>query len=144
MATSLPFGDLFDDDFVYAVGATSHLPRMLIDCELRLNLNPYETLEDGLIDNDDIDADKNYFNTDSNIINDYCDSVQLDNLLSPIKTGSLSSLMHVNARSLVANGDKLCLNLATLRHKFSIVAVTETWLSPSTEGCFAVYLDMIK
>ena len=31
----------------------------------RLTLNPYEDLDDKFIDNEDIDADKNYYNIDA-------------------------------------------------------------------------------
>ena len=41
--------------------------------------------------------------------------------------------MHVNAGSLVANILNVCLNLASLKHKFSVVAVTETWTNSFSE-----------
>ena len=63
----------------------------------------------------------------------YFDSTQLDQILLPNISKNLNSLMHVNAGSLVANIENVCLNLASLKHKFSVVAVTETWTNSSIE-----------
>ena len=136
VASSLPFVNLPDEEFLgETVGLSLALKMSRLGCDHKLNLNPFDNLDEGLIDDDAIDADRNYYNTDTNVINNYCDSLQLDNILAPNKSVNLSSLIHINVRSLTANVDKLCLNLATLRHKFSVVAVSETWLSASTEEC---------
>ena len=41
------------------------------------------------------------------------------------------SLFHLNARSLVKNQDALAHVLANINHKFSVLAITETWLKES-------------
>ena len=41
------------------------------------------------------------------------------------------SLFHLNARSLVKNQDVLVYLLANINHKFSVLAITETWVKES-------------
>ena len=41
------------------------------------------------------------------------------------------SLFHLNARSLVKNQDALAHLLANINHKFSVLAITETWVKES-------------
>ena len=41
------------------------------------------------------------------------------------------SLFHLNARSLVKNQDALAHLLASIIHKFSVLAITETWVKES-------------
>jgi hypothetical protein len=73
---------------------------------------------------------------------DMCNSQYYNELeFNSIDKCSLSSqlsLLHLNARSLPCNNDRLLLFLNSLKFKFQIIAVTETWLSPET--CDLVYL----
>ena len=91
IASELPFVNLIDDDFFGVIGFSNQKLKTLITnkCTQRLNLNPLNDLADGFVDNDGIDADINYYNLFSNQINDYCDSDQLDRLLSPCKSKNL-------------------------------------------------------
>ena len=102
-------------------------------CKQRLNMNPYEDLDDNFINNNDIDADKNYYN-DISKCNDYFDSTQLNKVLPEFQSSELQSMLHINARSLVANINSLCINLITVNHKFSVIAVTETWTNKTNEN----------
>ena len=46
----------------------------------------------------------------------------------------MQSIMHVNAGGLKCNLDSICCNLKTLKHKFSVIEISETWTDQSTEG----------
>ena len=91
LASSLPLVELQVDDFFQAIGVTAGSLKMNLvrNCSHKLNLNPFENLDDGFIDNVEIDADRNYYNINSNIINDYFDSTQIDQILLPNKSKNL-------------------------------------------------------
>ena len=46
------------------------------------------------------------------------------------------SLFHVNIRSIPRNLDKLKLHLDSLNHSFSIVAISESWLTPTNKNLY--------
>ena len=48
------------------------------------------------------------------------------------------SLLHINARSLSKNKDHLSLYLSTLKIKFGVIAVTETWASADNEALLSI------
>ena len=74
------------------------------------------------------------------------DSSQLDKIIDHGQNTNLSSSLHVNACSLVAHLDKLCLNLQTMEHKFSIIAVSEVWTCDQSEESAVIpgYNKLIK
>ena len=83
LSESLPFVSLNDFEFLNEIGrATSVLESNIFkNCSMKLNLNPFDNLDDKFINNEDIDADKNFYGIDSHVINDYLDSSQLDKIL---------------------------------------------------------------
>ena len=107
-------------------------------CNHKLNLNPFEGLDENFIDNDDIDADKNFYSIRKNVTNDYFDSDQLNEVIHSTISKNIQSILHINARSLVANIDKLQASLGTLEHKFSVIAASETWTNMTNENCIAI------
>ena len=50
----------------------------------------------------------------------------------PIMNSPNLSLLHLNVRSLPQNNDSLVLYLQTIKMKFHVIALTETWISPET------------
>ena len=68
----LPLVDLQADEFFQAIGVTDCSLKMNLvrNCRYKFNLNSFENLDDGFFDNIEIDADRNYYNINSNIIND--------------------------------------------------------------------------
>ena len=132
---SLPFINLSSNDFHEQIGISFHNIKANIadSCRQRLNLNPYQYLDDKFCDSNDIDADKNFYNIDLNNFNDYFDYVQMNNTLPPCSS-SVQSMLHINAGSLVAHIDSLNIHLDTLKHKFSIKGVTETWTNNTNES----------
>ena len=135
ISSSLPFVNLDDDDdFFDEVGITNYtLKNVLSNVNDKLNLNPYEDLDDNFADHGDLDADSYHYNFICDQILGYCDSDQLNQFL-PESGSVLQSIMHVNARDLKCNMDLLCCNLKTLKHEFSLIGISETWTDLSTES----------
>ena len=77
---------------------------------------------------DDIDPEINHFNRvfpdlNDNQLNQYFTSSTFNNSFN----NSSFSLIHVNIRSVNANGDAFVTYLSTLKLKFSVICLTETW-----------------
>src|SRR6218665_3076421 len=62
----------------------------------------------------------------SNLVVQYLDTDQLGDKLS-IKAISDLTLLHINARSIRKNAGVANIELAQLKIKFSVIAITETW-----------------
>lgn len=48
------------------------------------------------------------------------------------------SLFHVNARSLNSNFNNLSIALSSIKHRFSVIGITETWFN-NTETLHTIY-----
>jgi hypothetical protein len=75
----------------------------------------------------DIDADRNFLK------HKYCETMYCTesqfNLVQNSKDISTKfSVIHVNARSLLKNFENILLFIHSLNHKFSVIAISETWL----------------
>ena len=81
--------------------------------------------------NSDLDPDLNNQNYAS--LANYCNYESAEDLNGVIGGNKLISfsLFHLNARSLVKNQDALAHLLANINHKFSVLAITETWVKES-------------
>ena len=142
---SLPFLNCDDSDFFNLAGR-SPLNVLTMNINLKLNLNFHESLDSKFVNNDGIDADDYHFNYLLGNIFGYSDSDQVNTILPKNESVNLGSMMHLNARSLLANQDLLYCNLQTLDHKFSILAITETWSSDLNENAINIpgYSNNIK
>ena len=72
----------------------------------RLDIKPYSKVDDNLIDNPDVDADNNHYNSISDQINDYFDTNQLCKIMNPSATDNIHSMLHINIRSLIPHIDQ--------------------------------------
>ena len=137
LAESLPFLNIVDDREYYGMFSIQQhsLKEKVSDLVYpRLNLNPYNTsIDSKFINNEFIDADINHYNTVYGQSCDYSDTDQLNKILPNQLSTNLQSIVHFNVRSIVANLDSIYSNLKMLSHKFSIIAVTETWTDSSSE-----------
>ena len=52
-------------------------------------------------------------------------------------------ILHVNARSLNINYDELVSLLTYLKHNFSVIGVSETWLKPASDVTLFQYRDTL-
>jgi len=112
----------------------------------RLNLNPFADLDSKFINNEFADVDSNHYNFLCSQACSYYDTAQLNNLLPVDISSNLQSIIHFNARSISANLDMLYSNLVMLKHKFSVIAVTETWTDSNSEQTINIpgYNNLIK
>ena len=65
-------------------------------------------------------------------ISNYMVEESISDQFIPKSPNETFSLMHLNARSLIGNFDKIEILLANLRKSFSVIGVTETWLNDLT------------
>ena len=80
---------------------------------------------------DDIDAEINHFNRifpdfESNQSNPYFNSESFNSKFSSNNSHSLS-IIHINIRSIAANGEAFASYLTTLKFNFDVICFTETW-----------------
>ena len=97
-----------------------------------LFFNPILDQHSSLSDpNSDLDPDLNNQNYASSA--SYCNYETGEDLSGVIGGNNLISfsLFHLNAPSLVKNQDALAHLLANINHKFSVLAITETWVKES-------------
>ena len=71
----------------------------------------------------DLDPDVNHLNYTGN-----CKFSTVDKLNERLSTNLNFSIFHLNVRSLVKNHEDLSHLLANIDHKFSVLAITETWI----------------
>ena len=80
-----------------------------------------------LTDDDELDADTNYYNTLFNNPVNYYETVNLNPITPKPAKNTLQFFLHLNARSLSKNIDNITSELSLLSNKPSIIAVSETW-----------------
>ena len=148
LGDTLPFVNpqIDDDEFHGMFGIMFYTARRTLNDYPMLNLNPYADLDSKLINNEFVDVDSNHYNFICSRACSYYDSSQLNNLLPTQTSSNLQSMVHFNARSISANLDTLFSNLMMLKHKFSIIAVTETWTDSNSEQAINIpgYNKIIK
>ena len=139
LAGTLPFYVLNDNDFHDQFGLTQYaLKRTLADYP-KLNLSPYVDLDSNFNNNNElIDADINHYNSIFNCSSGYLDTIQLNKMLPDQTSSNLQSLLHLNICSISANLDVFYSNLLMLKHKFSIIALTETWTDAYSENTISI------
>ena len=148
LSQSLPFLMLEDSAFLMEIGLSMHALRTKISNihDKKFVLNPFENIDNKLINNDGLDADDNYYNDCFSQNLGYVDTDQLNtNVLGDGQDGQ-PSIMHLNARNLVTNINSFAANLDLLKRKFCVIAVSETWTSDSTEECIKLpgYNKIVK
>ena len=133
--SQFPFHDLDDNAFKIVLyefqhGTISYDADHLETLFFQSNsfLDQHSTLSDP---NSDLDPDLNNQNYASSA--SYCNYETAEDLNGVIGGNNLISfsLFHLNARSLVKNQDALAHLLANINHKFSVLAITETWVKES-------------
>ena len=80
-----------------------------------------------LTDDDELDADTNYYNTLFNNPVNYYETVNLNPITPKPAKNTPQFFLHLNARSLSKNIKSITTELSLLSNKPSIIAVSETW-----------------
>ena len=106
---------------------------------LNFNSNRLETLLFNRIEQPELsNSPSSYLNPDSNFIaslpsGSYFAEDDINSRVAPLSNKVNFSIMHVNARSLLKkNLDQLNLMLGSLRKSFSVIGISETWLTDCT------------
>jgi hypothetical protein len=132
-----PFNNI-EDDFefeccLYNLSNCNNINTTLIKNSQQLKLSNRVKLC-----NTDIDPDKFFYNQFDNVGNTYFLEEDFNNMTKKESISTNFSVFHINARSLIKNLGKLVNYLNSLTHKFSIIAVTETWAKKETEHLLAI------
>ena len=126
-----PFNHLDDSSFNLALYEISHGP-------LNFNSNRLETLLFNPIEQPELSNSlSSYLNPDSNFIagvpsSSYLAEDDINSRVAPLSNKINFSIMHLNARSLLKNLDQLNLMLGSLKKSFSVIGISETWLTDCT------------
>ena len=126
-----PFNQLDDSSFNLALYEISHGP-------LNFSSNRLETLLFNPIEQPELSNSlSSCLNPDSNFIaglpsSSYLAEDDINSRVAPLSNKINFSVMHLNARSLVKNLDKLNLMLGSLKKSFSVIGISETWLTDYT------------
>ena len=145
---ALPFTNIIDDDEYLSV-VHEHLYQL----DARIDeLNNNNFLLNELTEIDDIDLndpltendpDIHFYQTD-NILSKPSNYYNIDNFCDKFKyilddnSGLYLSLFHLNIRSIPQNLNKLTTYLCMLPIEFSIIGISETWLTANNESCYAI------
>ena len=134
---SLPLYDLNDNDFDEAIGLRFNRNENLFTKLGNLKLNPFSLNTDNDMWADNIDPDNNDLLRQIN--QDNCRYYTEDNfndLIRKNRENNQFSLLHFNIRSIRNKHDDLCHYLDSLNTTFSVIGLTETWL---TDNCPETY-----
>ena len=128
LQSSLPFNHLDDTSFNLAIYELSHGP---INCDSdRLSMLLFNPIERPELCN----PLSSYLDPDSNFAtrppsSKYVVEEELNEESDPVNNTASFSIMHLNARSLFGNFDKVNVLLNNIHKPFSVIGVSETWLN---------------
>ena len=131
LQSSLPFNHLEDISFNLAIYELSHGP-------INYDSDRLDTLLFNPIERPELcNPLSSYLDPDSNFATrppprKYFVEEELNNEMDTVNNTANFSIMHLNARSLLGNFDKVNLLLNNIRKPFSIIGVSETWLNDAT------------
>ena len=143
-----PFNSFTDDtDFLSCIFNMSHSENP--NSYFVNNSDQFKLLTSAVTDDKDTDPDRNLLN---NYKNKTCDYYLASEFNTYITQNTIScdceaiSVLHVNVRSLNKNFNKLLLFLDSIQFRFSVITVTETWTTSTTEHLYKIpgYICCIK
>jgi hypothetical protein len=86
----------------------------------------------------DVDPDHHYFNSSNNSLNKYYSIEDFNQEINTRNTFNKVSLIHLNIRSVAKNLTSFNNILDCLNLEFSIIGLTETWISKETNGLYNI------
>lgn len=129
--TVFPFYSLDDDDFKTFL--TDDL-NWSFENE-SLFFNPFDLDRDYDTHGLELDPDINFFSNAKNCNScDYYDEVKFSKLLQSFSNlNQTFSVLHLNVRSLPKNHERMLHFISSLNYEFSVIALTETWLTEQSK-----------
>jgi hypothetical protein len=125
IASMLPFVGI-DDDIEYDNCMLNYCAGLKADICYIQNQNQLQFVSKTLKMDKEFDADNNYLKALLKN-SEYVTELQLNALTHEESNSKKFSILHVNVRSIVKNIDNTVDLIGSLDHKFSVIAVTETW-----------------
>ena len=142
LETLFPFNHIDDDfDFLTAIRSSLNHSQLLANQNSSSNLCFHSTLIDEhreLLNNMDLDPDVNYYNAVQIPYSEYVTSTDLNMLYSKVHYENSFSIFHANCRSLSKNFNNLTCTVSLIEPALSVIAVSETWLSPGAADLFHI------
>jgi len=139
-----PFNAIVEDfEFMHCLFNYSCNNKMNSDCIK--NSEQLELTKKFKCCNNDLDPDKHFYNA-IGVSNLYYLEEDFNKLFDCQTTDVNFSVLHVNARSLSKNFEQLYVYLTNLDHRFSIIAITETWTTVNNEMIYKIpgYNHVVK
>jgi hypothetical protein len=128
-----PFNNIDDDfDFECCLFNNNNCNNIVNTTQIK-NVQQLKFTNKMKLCNSDIDPDKFYYNQFDNIENTYYLEDDFNNMIIKESMRTNFSILHLNARSLIKNLKTIVDYLNSLKHKFTVIAVTETWAKKDTE-----------
>ena len=120
-----PYYTIDNTPDLLALTTQSYAPTLDLD---QLILNPFDLNDEGEGLLPDLDANENFYNLQqpNTVDSQYLQIPDLNKQLP--KSKNSFSVLHLNIRSLSKNFKNFRSSLALIEHKFSIIALTETWM----------------
>ena len=119
--TDLPFNNIGNNEFDFPHNTNNNINHNKSNDDPLINGDTYDHSELG-----NADPDSNFLVNNRQTICTYYNERSFNESYQHSNT---FSLFHVNIRSIPRNLDKLKLHLDSLKHNFSIIAVSESWLT---------------
>ena len=109
-----------------------------INTEIIKNAKQLELVSNLSICDNDIDLYKYIYGNYRNLGNTYYLENDFNHLVVQNSIDSNFSLLHMNIRSLSKNYDQLIVYLSCLKHRFSIIDLSETWTNENNQSLFPI------
>ena len=127
-----PFGKIDDDlEYFSTLFIYSHGLKASGQSITNVGLGQLNLMSKSLKFDKDLDPSRNCLNQYR--ASNYHTEDSFNSLSCQLKPGNNFSIVHINARSLVKNYDEICNLIRRLHHKFSVIAITETWTDKNSE-----------
>ena len=145
-ASVFPFNHFDDDDIFQSVILENLVSKCSITLEILNNqdklFTPFELNDDDTSPLSDVDPDLQYYNSISNMNHSSCNyhlEDTFNNKKAQLNIESNSfSMIHTNIRSIPKNLNSFENYLDGLDHNFSIIGLSESWLSDSSAQCYSM------
>ena len=135
-----PFNHMYDDDEFYQSLKDEFESDDLNDCNKWFNM--FDLSENTVSPLYDLDPDINYYQSVSALMGSDCKYFLENDFNLELEKREITdnnfSIIHINIRSLPRNLDVLRHYLSTLRVKFKIIAISESWLNANNSELYGL------
>ena len=127
-SATLPFSNALDQDFDLYESPQNNDIKSDDVRDLNEDRTDYSELAE-------IDPDQNYLRNSKATLCSYHNELSFNESFSKLNN---VSIFHVNIRSIPRNLDQLTFYLNSLNHTFSVIAISENWLTPVNKDIYGI------